>query len=83
MKKIKLTLFVLLCTLNIVTISEVAAISKGDITPFFPVIVCAENDNLCSNKRVAHLFVICDKRGRNCEDINTENINNDHKYNLA
>ena len=82
MKELKLILFALFCTLNIVTISEVAAISIGDHKPLGPVIVCAENDNLCSNKIVTPLFTICDKRGRNCEDITTENINNDHKYNL-
>ena len=37
-------------------------------------------DNLCSNCNVSTLFNICDKRGRNCVEINTNTVNTDKTY---
>ena len=48
-----------------------------------PVCECAANDNLCTNcGNIRPLFTICDKRGRNCTEINTNTINNNQKYDL-
>ena len=44
---------------------------------------CDANDNLCTNcGGLSPLFTICDKRSRNCTEINTDTINNNKKYDL-
>ena len=70
-------IFLLACMLMMIPGIANAAIAVEPSPP------CECDDNLCTNcGEIRPLFTICDKRNRNCTEINTDTINNNQKYDL-